>query len=166
MNNASDDNNNHSDNDNVNNTNNKEKVCDINFISKAKQNITERHKKKPIKDNTFGVNASSKETKRKSKFKTKTDDSTSKNVKVTNAKDTVFILEDSVVKEVNGLKLTRNINHKYLVKVRSFFSARVSCMNDYVKPTLWDLNPKHIILHIGTNDLNTENSKSNREINS
>ena len=65
MNNASDDNNNHSDNDNVNNTNNKEKVCDINFISKAKQNITERHKKKPIKDNTFGVNASSKETKRK-----------------------------------------------------------------------------------------------------
>ena len=26
----------------------------------------------------------------------------------------------------------------------------VSCMKDYVKPTLQDFNPEHIILHIGT----------------
>ena len=89
-NNASDDNNNHSDNDNDNNTNDKEKVSDINFISKMKQYITKRHKKKPIKDNIkFGINASIKETKRNSKRKPKTNHSTSKNVKTANAKDSI-----------------------------------------------------------------------------
>ena len=55
-----------------------------------------------------------------------------------------------------GLLLTRNINHKYLVKARPFSSAKVSCINDYVKPALRDFNPEHIILHVGTSDLNTE----------
>ena len=102
-----------------------------------KQKITERRKKKPIKDNNkCGINASSKETKRNSKPKPKTNDSTSKNVKTAHAKEAVFLLGDSMVKKVNGFLLTRSTNHKYLVKVRSFSSARVSCMNDHVKPTL------------------------------
>ena len=126
-NNVNDDNNNHSGN---NNHNNKEKVSYINSLSKAKQNITERRKKKSIKDNNkFGVNASNKETKRNSKVKPKTNDSTSKNIKTANAKEIIFILGDSIVKKVNGFLL---INHKYLVKVRSFSSTKVSCMNDHV----------------------------------
>ena len=160
-NNVSDVNNKHSDNDNGNNINDKEKVSDINSISKEKQNITKMRKKKTIKDNNkFGVNGSNKETKRNSKLKPKTNDSTSKNVKTANAKETVFILWDSIVKKVNGFLLTRNINHKYLVKVRSFVSVKVSFMNDHVEPTLRDFNPEHIIIHVGTNDLNIERTAS------
>ena len=33
-------------------------------------------------------------------------------------------------------------------------------MTDHVKPTLRDINPDHIILHAGTNDLITENTAS------
>ena len=33
-------------------------------------------------------------------------------------------------------------------------------MTDHVKPTLQDINPDHIILHAGTNDLRTENTAS------
>ena len=49
------------------------KISDINFISKVKQNITERRKRKSTKDNNkFGDNATSKEKKSNSKFKPKT----------------------------------------------------------------------------------------------
>ena len=65
-----------------------------------------------------------------------------------------------MVKKVNSFLLTRNIYHKFLVKVRSFSSAEVNCMNYYVKPTLRDFNPEHIILHVGTNDLNSERTAS------
>ena len=33
-------------------------------------------------------------------------------------------------------------------------------MTDHVKPTLRDINPDHIILHTGTNNLRTENISS------
>ena len=33
-------------------------------------------------------------------------------------------------------------------------------MNDYVKPTLRDFNPEYMILHVGTNDLNSERTAS------
>ena len=65
-----------------------------------------------------------------------------------------------MVKKVNGFLITRNINHKFLVKVRPFNSARVSCMNDDVKPTLRDFDSEHIILHVGTNELNSERTAS------
>ena len=61
---------------------------------------------------------------------------------------------------MNGYLLTRKIKHKHLVKVRSFSGAKISCMTDHVKPTLRDINPDHIILHAGTNDLRTENTAS------
>ena len=77
-----------------------------------------------------------------------------------NSKETVFILGDSMVKKVNGFYLTRNIKHKFLVKVRPFSSAKTRCMYDHAKPTITELNPEHIILHVGTNDLNTEKTAS------
>ena len=70
-----------------------------------------------------------------------------------------------MAKKVNGFLLTGNVNHKYLVKVILFSSAKVSCMNGRVRRTLQDFNSKHIIHQVGTNDLNTENSKSYSEIN-
>ena len=71
-----------------------------------------------------------------------------------------------MVKKVNGFYLTRNIKHKFLVKFRPFSSAKTRCMYDHAKPTIRELNPEHIILHVGTNDLNTEkNSQSNFKVN-
>ena len=77
-----------------------------------------------------------------------------------NSKETVFILGDSMVKKVNGFYLTRNIKHKFLVKVRPFSSAKTRCMYDHAKPTIRELNPEHIILQVGANDLNTEKTAS------
>ena len=73
-----------------------------------------------------------------------------------NQKEKVFILGDSMVKNVNEFLLTRNLNHKCLVKVRSFPVAKVRSLHDFVKPTICDFNPNHIILYVGTNDLNSE----------
>ena len=63
-----------------------------------------------------------------------------------------------MVKKLNGFLLTRKLKHKCLVKVRPFSSAKV--MHDHVKPTVRDLNLDHIILHCGTDDLNSEQAAS------
>ena len=42
--------------------------------------------------------------------------------------------------------------------MRSFSVAKISCMTDHVKPTLRDINPDHIVLHAGKNDLRTGNT--------
>ena len=71
-----------------------------------------------------------------------------------------------MVKKVNGFYPTRNIKHKFLVKVRPFSSAKTKFLYDHAKPTIRTLNPDHIILHIGINDPNTEkNSQSNFKVN-
>ena len=70
----------------------------------------------------------------------------------------VFILGDSMVKKLNGYPLTRKIKYKHLVKVRSFLGVKISCMTGHVKTTFRDINPDHIVLHAGTNDLRTENT--------
>ena len=64
-----------------------------------------------------------------------------------------------MVKKLNGF-LLRKLNHKCLVKVRPFNSAKVRCMHDHVKPTVRDFDPDHIILHCGTNDLNSDRISS------
>ena len=76
------------------------------------------------------------------------------------SKETVLILGDSMVKKLNGFLLTRKLKHKCLVKVRPFNSAKVRCMHDHMKPTVRDVNPDYIILHCGTNDLNSEQKAS------
>ena len=87
-------------------------------------------------------------------------DNNNRSTSSSNSKETVFILGDSMVKKVNGFYLTRNIKHKFLVKVRPFSSAKTRCMYDHAKPTIRELNPEHIILHVGANDLNTEKTAS------
>ena len=71
-----------------------------------------------------------------------------------------YILVDSIVKKLNGSLLTRKIKHKYLIKKRSLSGTKTSCMTDHIKPTLQDINPDHIVLHLGTNNLRTENTAS------
>ena len=71
-------------------------------------------------------------------------------------KSKIYTLGDSMIKKLNDYFLTRKVRHKYLIKVRSFSGAKVSCMVDHVKPTLRDDKPDHTILHAGTNDLRTK----------
>ena len=56
--------------------------------------------------------------------------------------------------------MTRKLNHKCLAKVPPFSLAKVRCMHDYVKSSVRDFNPDHIILHCGTNDLRSERTAS------
>ena len=42
------------------------------------------------------------------------------------------------------------------VYVRSFSGAEVKCMKDYVKPCIRENDPDHVILHVGTNKMNSE----------
>ena len=62
--------------------------------------------------------------------------------------------------KLNGYLLTRKIKHKYRLKVHSFSGAKISCAADHVKPTLREINPDHIVLHAGKNNLRTKNLAS------
>ena len=57
-----------------------------------------------------------------------------------------------MIKKVFGDKLSRQLNYKHHVVVRSFVGAKTQCMEDYIKPTV-KLSPNQIILHCGTNNL-------------
>ena len=56
----------------------------------------------------------------------------------------------------NGYLLTKKVKHRGIVKVRPFTTVKVSCLQDHFKPTIRDVNPQQIILQLGTNDLQTE----------
>ena len=65
----------------------------------------------------------------------------------------VYVLGDSMIKHVNGWDISKQLPRKCKVYVKSFSGAKVRCMKDYAKPSIRE-NPDHVILHIGTNDLN------------
>ena len=71
----------------------------------------------------------------------------------TEKKSEVYVIGDSIVKNLDGRKMARKKN----VKVRSFPGATTSDMTDFVKPIIRK-KPESVILHVGTNDL-----KSNPE---
>ena len=60
-----------------------------------------------------------------------------------------------MIKHLNGWDMSKKV-HKSECKVyvKSFPGAKTSCMKDYVKPSLRS-TPNHFILHVGTNDLNS-----------
>ena len=60
------------------------------------------------------------------------------------------------MKHLNGWEMTRELKN-CKVKVMSFSGATADCMTDYMKPSLRE-NPNHFILHVGTNDLISNNS--------
>ena len=109
------------------------------------------------KKSSFQENKRTKDIKKKNQKQTNDNAHTNNGNKI---KKTVYILGDSMIKKLNGYLLTKKIKHKHLVKVRAFSGAKVSCMRDYANPTLRDINPEHIILHVGTNDLTSEKTAS------
>ena len=69
-----------------------------------------------------------------------------------------FAIGDSMVKKIDGYLLTSSVNHKYIVKVRSFLSTKTIDMLDYIKPTQRDFNPDVYLLDVGTNNLSFNKS--------
>lgn len=71
---------------------------------------------------------------------------------LTSAKTTV-ILGDSIIQNLQGYKLGKEINQRVVVK--SFSGATTQDMKSYIQPTI-DNAPDRICLHIGTNDLKSK----------
>ena len=63
---------------------------------------------------------------------------------------TRVIIGDSIVKNLQGPKLGKEVGHRVVVK--AFLGATVKDMKSYIKPTI-ETSPDKILLHIGTNDL-------------
>ena len=73
----------------------------------------------------------------------------------------IFIIGDSVVKYSNGWERCKQLNANCKVFVKTFSSAKTTCMSNHVKPSVRK-SPDHFILDICTNDLSSD--KSSEEI--
>ena len=71
-------------------------------------------------------------------------------------KKSAFLVGDSMIKKVDGYLLTSSINHKYIVKVRPFVTAKTDDMYDHIKPMQRNFQPNVYISYVGTNDLPTD----------
>lgn len=92
------------------------------------------------------------------KTKSKVDESTKNdtdNGNGSNRTNTV-ILGDSIISKLEGWRMSNNSNR---ISVKSFSGAKVEDMFHYIKPTL-SHSPDKIILHIGTNNLKSDNPDS------
>ena len=152
-------------------TNTKRKY-DGNNTSKANNDSNNSNSHNKNKEHVSNTNTTSKETyKNKDNYKDKKNGKSSKEQKQKqetketsadqNTSDrkgnlSIFKMGDSMVKKLNDYLLTKKIKHKGIVQVRPFTTEKVSCMQDHVKPTIRDINPQQIILHVGTDHLKTE----------
>ena len=67
-----------------------------------------------------------------------------------------MILGDSMTKNIRGWEISKKLQNAN-VYVKHFSRAKVRCMKDYLKPSIRE-NPDHFVLHVGTNDLDSERS--------
>ena len=72
-------------------------------------------------------------------------------------KRNITVIGDSMIKDIEGFKMRNGMNSYEKVFVKPFSGATISCMHDYIKPTLKH-NPDVILLHVGTNDLRSSKS--------
>ena len=59
-----------------------------------------------------------------------------------------------MIKHVNGCEMSKNLEN-CKVYAKSFSRSKVRCMKDHMKPSMRE-KPDHIILHVRTNNLNSE----------
>ena len=57
---------------------------------------------------------------------------------------------------MEGWKSKYSLGSNHNVYVRSFPREKVKCMKDYVKSCFRENNPEYVIVHVGTNELNSE----------
>ena len=68
----------------------------------------------------------------------------------------IYFTDDSVVKHIKWWNLSNKLDQNNNVYVWNFLAAKVKRMKDYTKPYILEENPDHIILHVGTNQLDSE----------
>ena len=73
-------------------------------------------------------------------------------------KKTVFLLGDSMLRNVNRYRVSKLTKHKFKVKSRFYPGARSQNMKHHVKPTVRSSEVDQILLCVGTNNLVTENT--------
>ena len=73
-------------------------------------------------------------------------------------KKKILILGDNMVKHIQGWDISSKLDNKHKAYVPSFSSAIVKSMKDYPKPCIKEDKLDHLILHVGTNDLASENN--------
>ena len=66
-----------------------------------------------------------------------------------------------MTKLLNGWEMVKRTQSNCKIYVKAFSRATVSCMENYMKPSLRN-SPDHFILHVGTNHLSSK--KSSMEI--
>ena len=71
----------------------------------------------------------------------------------------VIILGDSMIKHTNGWEIARKLKANCKVYAKAFPGATTQCMMDYMKPSI-RAKSDHIILHVGTNDLQSNATPS------
>ena len=69
----------------------------------------------------------------------------------TSGEKRMFIVGDSIIKNVNGCEVSGKTDH-CRVYIQPSLGAKVRCMEDHIKPVLSD-KPDHIIFHTGINDI-------------
>ena len=72
------------------------------------------------------------------------------------ARRNTVILGDSLVKNVEGWRMTKSCEKNEKIHVKGFSGATVNDMKHYCKPTV-ESSPDAVILHIGTNNLRNKN---------
>ena len=63
-----------------------------------------------------------------------------------------------MVRHIQGWDISSKLHNKHKVYVRSFSLAKVKYLKDYSKPCIKEDKPDYLILHVGTNDLESENN--------
>ena len=71
-------------------------------------------------------------------------------------KKVIYIVGDSMVKELKGYELAKCIKQRKQVKVRTHPPAKMRCLNDHVQPIIQNNDAEHVMLHIGMNNLKYE----------
>ena len=106
-------------------------------------------------DNNFATNDYEKSNHNNTNNKTANNKNKS-NFRINRRKKSVYIVRDSMVKEVNSFELPKSMRHKYSVRVRFNPSVKTSCVNDHVKPIIRNQMADRKTLHTGTNDLSSD----------
>ena len=65
------------------------------------------------------------------------------------------------INNVNAFKLAGIVDDRCIANLRHFPSLKLPSMKNYIKPTLREFGPEHVILDVGTNNLNLPLSSSN-----
>ena len=71
-------------------------------------------------------------------------------------KKKIYITGDIMAKLIKEWNLSNKLDENYNAHVQNVLRGNVRSLKDYIKPCIGEENPDYIILHVGTNDFNSE----------